>query len=108
LRTSSSEQVEALASHQAIGVVEAVLVGLAGADEVHLELNGDDAERIEAFVEGLQDFEVGAVDVDLEVIEIGPAAFGEQGAKARSACADLPSRSSPTHCGAASPRSKHP
>ena len=72
------EQVEALAAQEAVGVVEGVLVRLLGADEVDLELDGDDAQRIEASLEGLQDLEVSAVDVDLEVVEIGPAALRQQ------------------------------
>ena len=55
-----------------------MLVGLAGAEKVDLELDGDEAQRVEATPEGLQDLEVGAVDVDLEVVEIGPAALGQQ------------------------------
>ena len=43
----SPEQVEALAAHEAVGVVERMLVRLAGAEKVDLELDGDEAQRIE-------------------------------------------------------------
>ena len=54
------------------------LVRLLGADEIDLELGCDHTQRIEAALDGLQDLEIAAVNVDLEIVEIAPAAFGQQ------------------------------
>ena len=42
------EEIETLAAQEAVGIVEGVILRVVGADEVDLELHGDDVQRIEA------------------------------------------------------------
>ena len=72
------EQLVALLAHEAVGVVEGVLAGGVGADEVHLELHAQHAGGLQLAVERLQHLEVRAVDVDLEIVELRPAARRQQ------------------------------
>ena len=49
-----------------------------GADEVHFELHAEDVKPLDPVPERLQDLEVGTVDIDLEIVEVRPAAGGEE------------------------------
>ena len=71
------EQVEPMAAHEAVGVVEGVFVGRAVTHEVHFHLHGEQVLG-QAPLETLQDLPVDAVGIDLHVVEIGPAAFRQK------------------------------